>query len=372
MASGAIVIDNGSDTLKVGFADETSPRAILPAVVGHPRTTGILIGAKKTYYGAEAIARRGALTLRRPIERGLVVEWSDLEALWRYVFEAVLAVQPDQRAILVTNPPDNPRSDRERLVQLLFEVFSAPAVYVADTASLALAAYGRSTGLAVDVGDTFTSVTPVVDGAAITSAGRRLDLGGRDVDGALQALLRERGWSLTTTAEQALLRDLKETLGYVAADYQEAIVAADVDPAAIQATYPLPDGQVITVDTERFRCAELLFTPSRVGVGQDGVDTLAYDAVMGCDPAVRAALLDGVVLAGGSSRFPGLATRLERGLTARVAAGLTVGVSGRDDRGYASWIGGALRCAAPAFASRWITAAEYEREGPGIVHAKCV
>ena len=45
----------------------------------------------------------------------------------------------------------------------------------------------------------------------------------------------------------------------------------------IEKNYELPDGQVITIGNERFRCREVLFTPSLIGKELQGVHKLTYD-----------------------------------------------------------------------------------------------
>jgi len=61
----AVVIDNGSDTIKAGFAGDDEPRSIIPNVDGRHqmRNTIVGVGAKEIYVGEEAVAKRGILKL---------------------------------------------------------------------------------------------------------------------------------------------------------------------------------------------------------------------------------------------------------------------------------------------------------------------
>ena len=85
----AIVVDNGSGMVKAGFAGDDAPKAVFPSIVGCPRFESVMAGVshKASYIGDEAQARRGVLTLKYPIEHGIVTNWDDMEKVRDSQFE---------------------------------------------------------------------------------------------------------------------------------------------------------------------------------------------------------------------------------------------------------------------------------------------
>jgi len=228
-----------------------------------------------------------------------------------------------------------------------------------------------TSGMVLQMGYGTSHIVPIFEGQPIDLRILRLEVGGMQMTDYLRNILNENGHSFTTTeADKVIVRDIKEKLGYVALDFAQEMARADTANDFAQ-NYELPDGQVISVGSERIRCAELLFKPSLSGLEASGIHHLAYQSVMQCDVDIRAMLYENVVLSGGSSMFNGMAERMTRELGNLSPPSIAVNVTA-PERKYNAWIGGAMIASLSSFDEMVITKSEFVEEGPSIVQRKCL
>jgi len=366
------VVDNGSGMVKAGLAGEDAPSNIFGSIVGRPKHKGIMIGTeeKECYIGDEAQAKRGILLLSYPIAHGIITSWDDMEKIWHHCFYNELRITPEDHPVLLTEAPLNPKTNREKMISMMFETFACPGTFIQIQAVLSLYASGRTTGIVMDSGDGVSHTVPIYEGYSMPHAVERLDLAGRSLTEYMVKILNYRGHQFTTTAEKEIVREIKEQLCYVANDYEEELKRAE-ETDECEHSFELPDGNSISIGKERFQCPEALFQPPMMGKEAQGIQQITYQSIMKADVDIRKDLYQNVVLSGGTTMYEGIGERMTKEIQCLAPSSMQVKVIAPPERKFSVWIGGSILSSLSTFASSWITRDEFDEIGPSIVHRKC-
>nr|CAD2161647.1 unnamed protein product [Meloidogyne enterolobii] len=366
----AIVIDNGSGVCKAGFAGHKEPCVVFPSIVGRPHHPGFRhsVRLEDNYVGNDAQAIRGILSVINPIERGIVTNWEDMEKIWHHTFYNELRVKPEEHPLLLTEAPLNPKANREKMAEIMFETFKTPAMYIAIQEVLSLFASGRTTGIVINSGYGVTHAVPVYQGYDFPHAFLRLDFAGNDLTDYLMKLLNERGYSFSTSSDRKIVDKIKEKLCYVALDFEQEMAK---ETSSLEKKYELPDKDVITIGNERFRCPEALFQPSLLGMNMAGIHQTSFNSIMKCDNDIHKELFSNIVLSGGSTLYPGISDRMQKELTALAPSETKIKITAPPERKYSAWIGGSVVASLSSFPKICIAKEEYDEFGPSFVHRRC-
>lgn len=309
---------------------------------------------------------------------------------------------------------------REQLVEVLMEQLGIPALFCAKSAVLTCYANARTSGLVVDMGATYTSVTSVHEGYAFASPKSQTHVfGGHDLDAFLRQQLAPQLAKLADAAslDDAIARRMPTTWSYAVEAKESGLcrVADGAFDAAQNAqipliTYELPDKTVIAMGTERFSVPEQYFVSSDASSSSSSTPPSASSAIvqpyeassvkrgialpeficdvggMTTEAELRKELFQNIVLTGGSSCFENMPTRLEREvasaigtyqlpLTATGASSSNVRVkvvaAHAPERKIGAFLGGSILASLGSFHEMWMSKAEYAEHGAALVHKKC-
>lgn len=381
-----IVCDNGTGFVKCGFAGDNFPRHIFPSIIGRPilradEHVTEEVDLQDVMVGDDAAAARALLEVTYPVDNGIIRSWDDMMHVWEYTWFKKLRINPPDCLVMLTEAPMNPKANREKLVQVMFEVFGFQGVHVSIQAVLTLYAQGLLTGVVVDSGDGVTHVVPVYEGFALPHLIRRLDVAGRHITHHLIKLLLLRGYAFNRTADFETIRELKEKVCYVAYDRDlEQRLALETTTVAQSCT--IPDGRVVKLGAERFECAEALFNPGRMDIDSKGLAELVFEVIQSADVDCRTEFYRHIVLSGGSTMFPGLPSRLEKEIKELYVAHVLQGdreklarfklrIEDPPRRKHMVYLGGSVLANIMKDKEPfWMTKAEYEEQGLKVLR-KC-
>ena len=372
-----VVIDNGTGYMKGGFSGENAPRSVFPTLVGTPNKGKLLTDEKiPRIIGQEALEKMGMSDVKYPIEKGIIKDWDDMELIWHHMLYNELRIAPEDHNMILTDIPSNAPENREKIVQRMFEKLNVPGLYISMTSVLAIYDAGRTSGMAVDSGQEITNFVPVYEGFAFPNAISKTEIGGKKLTKYLKQLLTDKKYNINTDAKELKINEIREKYCRVSYDFENEIREAG-EGGNLEEKVKLPDGEEITLETERLKCPESLFRPNFLPLAEPNTKGLHDEccaSIQQIDVEIRKDLYSNIILAGGNTMFEGLPERLTKEIQKLTpsAASNKVKVIALPERKYATWIGASILSSLSNFQCMWITRAEYKETGESIVHKKCL
>ncbi|MFX0031052.1 MAG: zinc ribbon domain-containing protein [Candidatus Hodarchaeota archaeon] len=304
-----IILDIGSAYTKVGFAGEPSPRFVFPTITGTEKYKAVMVdvSARNIYVGNDAAKMRGVLKIKRPIERGAIMDWNDYYELLNYCFYSLLRI-PDlsQYPVLYTEPPFLQKETKEYIAQVLFETHRVKQLIMVPTPILSIFSVGLTNGLVIESGDGLTWVCPIINGQIIDQTVQKLTLAGTDVNQYLKNLLMREGIHIESSAVDEIVKDMKERNCYFVIDPKNPPKKDEKFSTA------MPDGSTLSVPHYIFHEApEVLFQPSLIGYPINNIPQAVIGSLNGIDKYYWSELLSHVVLSGGNLSYSGFEERLK-------------------------------------------------------------
>jgi actin, other eukaryote len=314
-------------------------------------------GSKEYYIGDEAASKNQILDLTYPVEKGIIQNFASMEEVWHHTFYTELRVSPDEHPVIMSEEPANTRNNRFKTTQIMFETFSIPGFFLAQTSLLSLYASGRTTGAVLNMGHTKNDVCAIINGNLLPKAEISY-LAGRELTEHLLQLFLDKGTDLGNQAytRLELVQDIKEKMCYVKNSGDSHF-----------RDYKLPDGTIIK-DLDRNSIPELLFDKYQTGE-EMSIQELVSKCIHSKDKDLKDELYSNIVLTGGGSMFEGIAERLEFELNRFHSK--KIKVIAPPERKYSHWIGASILTSLSTFDQVWIEKDQYEEYGPDIINYFC-
>ena len=367
-----IIIDYGSAYTKAGFSGEEYPKSVvqtssIPKIQINPSSQEIKKKLIKEIVSSNNISI---------FEGGLINDWDYFENYLSYLFNNELKVNPDEYNLFLTEPPHNTKKNRAKTYEIIFETFNNKSAYISTQCVLCVFAAGKTSGMSVDFGENFIHFMPIYEGYGITNPLIQMNLGGKDLNEYLIKVLSEKGISMNLNDHNKYLTEIKEKYTYISMEYENDLQNFSKKNDS-EKEYQMPDGSIIRLGSERFRCPEPLFKPNLIGRNFEGICENINKSLISLElkkedddeEKIKKELYSNIILSGGSSMFPYLPERLASEITK--LSGLNYcDVIAIPERKYSAWIGGSILSSLSIFQSLWITKDDYDEGGEQIFYNK--
>jgi len=362
-ATARIVIDNGSAFVKIGVSGDDHPMCLIPSLVAlkKGKKKGIVQCVGDAVYKNDITTSQLKYVLSPEQDK---FNYDHVQAIWDLGMKNIKAEDMESRGVLLTELPDMSRVSSVKMMEIWFEEYGVPYMYIAQSALMTLYGLGRINGLVVDCGNRL-QVMPVIRGYVNHNASVYQRNGIHQLTPYFKQLLTLKGVHYgETVGELEKVRKLKEELCRVSPKPLSS------KPKLEHIKHVTSDGKTIELEEDRYQVGEALFDPSLLGVDVPGVHKQIYDVVKKSPIDERRMLLSNIVLSGGSTMFPGFGERLKEELWSLIKKDRTSTLQLRDikfaktgDQGNLGWYGGSVFSELDTFEDVCTWQSDYEEVG---------
>lgn len=189
----AVILDNGSSSIKFGFSTEDQPRFFYDSHIAYEPTpsssTSQLSNPHSNYvYNASIPIYRQNKEVQDVIQNGLIQDFDAMERVWASLF-AYSRIDPTNHPLLMSEPIFNTKARREKSMEIMFESFRFPQFFLAHDVSLNCFSVGKPSGLVVSMGSGQTTIAAVSSGHSLLNTAQYSKVSGDSLDALLHQLL---------------------------------------------------------------------------------------------------------------------------------------------------------------------------------------
>ena len=373
MSKTPIIIDLGSYEIKAGFHTSNQyPSIKFLSYIGEPKFNKIIrqINIHNTekrdqYVGDDCTPYLGILKLHYPIKHGAFTNEDDIPLVFNHIFNKLgLEGNGVDHPLLIAEALLNPKDNREKISEILFEKYNIPGLVFGYQPSLSLFSLSSTIGVVLESGDGVSQICSIIDGYSIPCSFIRYNFGGNDVNEYLRQALKKKGIELISDTEKLLLHEIK--IKHVLCQ-----IAETKSEEERSSTYRLPDSRVIEIDNNEYSASNVMFNPSLVGKNYLGLHQMVATCIEKVNLEYREKLCNNIKLTGGNSSMKNfnqvMHTQLQDILPKNKGISIKVNTINCT---ISSWNGGNIITELGIFKDLLVTKKEWDEQGKDIVHKK--
>ena len=373
-----IIIDLGSNLIKVGFSGEQKPRLTINNYIGDIKYKKVLRiddneNKEKNikYIGEDCDNMMGLVKLRYPVKHGIFVDENDILHVFNYIFSRI-DVKPDElrdHPILVTEPLLNSYINRKNITKTLFDSLDIDKLIFCSQPILSLLSTSNTSGIILESGEGVTQSCVICDGYALPPSYERFDYGGGDITEYMKNLLNKKGCCFDNSTDYRLVQEIKQN--------SCVFLPIDVDEGAAKKAliknpmhYYLPDGTNISIREERILAPKILFDPSIIGKEYLGLTDIILSSIDKVNVEIKKRTLDNIMISGGNTYMKGLEAKLNYELKNKLK-NEKITVKSIKEPQFSCWLGGSIISTLETFKNMWVTKQEWQ-DNKNIINIKTI
>lgn len=324
----SLLIDIGTRFCKAGICVNEEPSIIFPTRIGKKKNDSV------NYIGTNIELDPSIEELKDPIVYGSIKDFNALSTIISGIFQN-LNIEPEDYTLVLTEPSLNSIKERQNLIEYMLEELKVEKLFIANQALLSFLSTGKTSGIVLESGGGVTQIVPIFDMHIAPYAINRIDFGGNDLSDYLNRLLFETNNHFYKNNKYLkFLEQIKKEACYIEYKYKKNF--GSVKPYEIK----LPDGNSITIKTERITVPEAIFKPKLLGKDRVGIHDLLIDSINKCKETDQKKLYENLIVSGGNTNFPGFEAKLEKKIKKKIGKNKNIRFIKVEDKMNAVWKGG--------------------------------
>ncbi len=352
-----LIIDFGSNTFRMGWAGDDSPKINVPAVYVDNRDylfeSDVIDGLEELFiddytesnlYGYEALKYQNILKVH---EFRKEHNYSILLRFFHYYYQQ-LEIDPDfhyKQPLILISPFFITELDKNKLRQVFFGAFNFPAILFLSESQAILSTLQKTSGVIINIGESNTYISTIFHGFTNIMARDSFPIAGEELTNyLLNMILTKKSSEKKPYLEKWLAKEIKEKVSLCVLNPKEEIKQIKKGFTNYDQVINFPDGTSLEINYERFMISEAIFDPKIIHIDYIGLAEAIANVIKSWDRENWEELISIIVLSGGGSLIPGLKERLAIELKGHFSDKINqkinvIAVSGRENMG---WIGASI------------------------------
>ena len=349
-----LILDFGSDTFRMGWAGDDSPKIIAPAVYADVKDylfesdiidglEDLLIGedTEQYLYGYDALKYQNILKIHEFKKEN---NYTILYKYFHYYYQQ-LNISPEfqyKQPLILLAPFFSTELEKNRLRQIFFGVFNFPELLFLSESQAILSTLQKTSGVIVNMGESNTYISTIFHGFTNIMARDSFPIAGYDITNYfLNSILTKKK---EIFLEKWLAKEIKEKTSLCVLNPKEEIKQIKKGFTNYDQIINFPDGNSMEINYERFMLAEPFFDPRIIHIDYIGIGEAIANVIKTWDRENWEELISNIILSGGGSLIPGLKERLAIEMTDyfsdKIKSNIKViAVPGRENM---AWLGGSV------------------------------